>query len=273
MIKGMTGFGAREVAWKQVKGSLEIKSQNHRYFDLVLYLPPGFSVREEKIRQIIGARIKRGRVIVSFKMTKHAMDRRVMNKEVIQDYLRQARQLKKTFDFNTQLALADLVKLPGVIETEEQPLDLNRFWPVFEKTIKSALDSCLRMRQREGKSLTVDLKKILKFMLKQVKNIQHHSRGLLTQQKKRLSNEEFASFQRANDINEELARLKHYIDEFSLLLRSNVSVGKKMDFVAQEMQRETNTIGSKIQHAAVANAVISLKSSIEKLREQAQNIE
>ncbi len=273
MIKGMTGYGTSEVAWKQVKGTIEIKSQNHRYFDLVFYLPTGFSHMEEKIRQIIGGSISRGRVILSFKMITRPQDHHVIRKEAIQDYLRQARQLKKEFDFDEKLSLSDLIKLPGVIELEEIPLDTNHLWPSFEKALRVSLNSCLNMRKREGKSVAADLKKHLRKMQMLVKQVQSHSHAILVESKKKLSPDEFLSFQKGNDISEELARLKHYIEEFLLLIGTDVGVGKKMDFVAQEMQRETNTIGSKIQHTAVANAVISLKSSIEKLREQAQNIE
>jgi uncharacterized protein (TIGR00255 family) len=110
-------------------------------------------------------------------------------------------------------------------------------------------------------------------MYMRLKTIQSRSKAILAEKKAALTLDELSSFQKGADINEEMTRLKHYIDEFKLLLTSSTGVGKKLDFVAQEMQRETNTIGAKVQDQVVSNAVIALKSKIEKLREQAQNIE
>jgi len=273
MIKGMTGFGTAEVAWKQVKGTVEIKSQNHRYLDLVFYLPIGFSVLEERIRQMLTTHIKRGRVNVSFKMSAQLPEQHILNRAVIKEYLKQARQLKREFSIEDKLTLSDLLKLPDVVEIKTTPLDVQLLWPGLDRSIKQALKSCTNMRKREGRSLSAELKSILKKMLGLVGKIQRHGRTLLTKKKKVLTPEEFLSFQKSNDISEELARLKHYLQEFRHHLSSASPVGKKLDFVAQEMQRETNTIGSKMQDTVIANAVIALKSHIEKLREQAQNIE
>jgi uncharacterized protein (TIGR00255 family) len=110
-------------------------------------------------------------------------------------------------------------------------------------------------------------------MLLQVKKIQKKAKSILGEKKKKLNEEEFRSAQKSSDVNEEITRLLHYIDEIAPLLKSQAAVGKKIDFIAQEMQRETNTIGSKLQDKIVSNAVIALKSKIEKIREQAQNIE
>ena len=129
------------------------------------------------------------------------------------------------------------------------------------------------MRQREGRSLIADMNKLLNLMLLQTKKIRMRSGIILKEKRKLLTDEEFSSFQKGADINEELSRLIHHIEEFRILLRSDIAVGKKLDFIAQEMQRETNTIGSKLQDKVVSNAVIALKSKVEKIREQSQNVE
>jgi len=139
----------------------------------------------------------------------------------------------------------------------------------FQKVMKSLMT----MRKSEGKSLEKDIAHVLKRMGVQVNNIESRTKTILRENKKVLSPEEFASFQKGCEINEEITRLKHYMEEYKLLLKAAVPVGKKMDFIAQEMQRETNTIGSKLQDQIVSNSVIALKSKIERLREQAQNIE
>ena len=143
----------------------------------------------------------------------------------------------------------------------------------MEKGLKKALRSLVTMRQAEGRSLAKDFNAILRRMGMQIKKIESRTKGLAQEKKKILTPEELTSWQKGMEISEELTRLKHYIDEFKALVAADVLVGKKMDFVAQEMQRETNTIGSKVQDNVVSNAVIALKSKIEKLREQAQNIE
>jgi uncharacterized protein (TIGR00255 family) len=273
MIKGMTGYGQIQFSAGGTKGIIEIKSQNHRYFDVAYFLPVGFASIENRIHEILQGAISRGRVTVSLKITEKPSLEVHFNKETIRAYLKHANALKKEFSLNNSLTLADVIKLPGVIETKEVLLDVEKLWPVIDKNLKKALSGLLQMRDREGKSLSVDIAQILKRMQLQVKKIEARTKSLLAEKKKSLTPEEFSSYQRSCDINEEITRLRHYIEEFGLLLKAQVVVGKKMDFVGQEMQRETNTIGSKVQDGIVSNAVIALKSKVEKLREQAQNIE
>ena len=129
------------------------------------------------------------------------------------------------------------------------------------------------MRSREGKTLATDISDKLRLMSSEIVKIRQRAKAILQDKKKMMTNEEFSSYQKSNDINEELTRLSHYIDEAKALLKSGDLAGKKFDFVAQEMQRETNTVGSKVQDQLVSNAVIALKSKIEKIREQSQNVE
>ena len=155
----------------------------------------------------------------------------------------------------------------------EKWLSPEELWPTIEKSARLALKSLVSMRQREGRSLIADMNKLLNLMLLQTKKIRMRSGIILKEKRKLLTDEEFSSFQKGADINEELSRLIHHIEEFRILLRSDIAVGKKLDFIAQEMQRETNTIGSKLQDKVVSNAVIALKSKVEKIREQSQNVE
>jgi uncharacterized protein (TIGR00255 family) len=129
------------------------------------------------------------------------------------------------------------------------------------------------MRRREGKALSTDINDQLKRMMVQIGLIKNRTNALLKESKSKMSQEEFSSYQKSNDIHEELARLAHYIDEAKALLKKTEGAGKKLDFIAQEMQRETNTIGSKVQDKEVAAAVIAIKSKVEKIREQSNNVE
>jgi len=272
MIKGMTGFGCAELSGK-IKGTVEIKSLNHRYLDIGYFLPLGFASVEGKIRDLLSRHIERGRVTVSLKITSKPAQTVSFNKEAIKTYLKYARMIKEDFRLKGELLLPELIHLPGVIDTKETMLSAEDLWPAMEKSFASALTGLIFMRKREGKSLASDIDKILKLMLLQIKRIQSRAKIILREKMKKLTDEEFLSFQKSSDVNEEISRLTHHIDEFRLLLKSDMAVGKKLDFIAQEMQRETNTIGSKLQDKIVSNAVIALKTKIEKIREQSQNIE
>jgi uncharacterized protein (TIGR00255 family) len=273
MIKGMTGFGFSQVSDGKTKAIVEIKSVNHRYLDVNFYFPSGFGAAEERVRDLIQKSIHRGRVSVTFKFVQKPEQTISFNRNAIRQYLKLAGEVKKEFRLQAGLTVSDLVALPGVIEVKESLVDPGQLLPMIEKAVLTALKGMDHMRRREGKSLGADLNRQLKDMRAQTKRIESRARKILQQKRKVLPGEEFLSFQKSNDVNEELTRLIHYIDEFRSLLKTSLSIGKKLDFVAQEMQRETNTIGSKLQDALVADAVIALKSKIEKIREQAQNVE
>lgn len=273
MIKGMTGFGSADISIGKIKGGVEVKSQNHRYFDIVYYLPPGMSSFEKGIREELSRDIERGRIMVSIKITDRPLQNIKFNKDAVQEYLGYSRILKNDFRLTGELGIADLIRLPGVVEAREVVLEPDVIWPTVKKSLAMALKSLVDMRIREGKALAKEMNDVLRRMLLQIKKIDGRLKVILREKKKTLSEDEFLSIQKGNDVREEITRLTHYIGEFKMHVQSKGGVGKKLDFVAQEMQRETNTIGSKVQDRDVSNAVIALKSKIEKLREQAQNVE
>lgn len=273
MIKGMTGFGSAQFSAGTVKGMIEIKSVNHRYFDISYFLPVGFSSIEEKIKQILSKQIERGRISVVLKVTQRTPLDFQFNKAAARQYVRYVKALSRELGLKNDLSMADLIKLPGVVESGESPWDVESAWPVIEKSLHRALKSLVEMRRREGRSLGRDIQTQLQKMQGQIGHIKTRAAAILAEKRKKLVDDEFFSFQKNSDVNEELARLAHYTDELKLLVKAGPSSGKKIDFVAQEMQRETNTIGSKLQDKIVSNAVIALKSKIEKIREQSQNIE
>ncbi len=273
MIKGMTGYGTVSFSVGGVRGTVEIKSLNHRYFDIAYFLPIGFASVENKIKQIVLKNVHRGRVTISIKLNQRPCPRIVVNKQVVRQYVQHANKLKRELGLDNDLALSDFIKLPGVVEAEETIINGETLWPAVEKNLIRSLQSLENMRIREGRSLSMDIAKQLKSMSEQIRTISIRAKEVLKEKKKQLTEEEFLSYQKSTDINEEISRLQHYIDEFTKLVKSTGPIGKKLDFVAQEMQRETNTMGSKLQDKIVSNAVITLKSKIEKIREQVQNIE
>lgn len=273
MMTGMTGFGASEITTENIKGTIEVKTVNHRYFDISYYLPIGFASIEEKVRRLVGEEVKRGKVTVALKITQRSAQTGTLNREAVKKYLDVAKVLEKNYGLKNQMTVSDLLRLPGVIDAQDTTVDPEKIWPHIEKALTKAVHGLVMMRKREGKSLAADILNKLKIMSAEIVKIRQRARKLLQEKKKILTNEEFSSYQKSNDINEELTRLSHYINEAKALLKSGDLVGKKFDFVGQEMQRETNTIGSKVQEQLVSNSVIALKSKIEKIREQAQNVE
>lgn len=273
MIKGMTGFGTAQATNKKVNISVEIKSVNHRYLDVNYYLPNGFNSIEAKLRQILQKQVYRGRVTVSVKIAQKEGQKISVNKDVAKTYLNQINRLKKDLKLKGDVAITDILKLQGVLEVKDTQVSPQKIFPDLEKAFRNALTSLVVMRKREGTSLSKDILKQLTGMSLQIRTIKARSKALLRAKKAELPDEDFASYQKSNDINEEVSRLLHYIDEMKKFLRGTNPVGKKIDFIGQEMQRETNTIGSKLQDKIVSGAVISLKGKVEKIREQAQNIE
>jgi len=273
MITGMTGFGAREITFGRIKGVVEIKTVNHRYLDVAFYLPVGFSSLEDKIQKIIASRMKRGRVTVSVKITDRPHTNIILNQEAVKRYLDFAKELGHKHHIKNDITVADIMRMPGVVEAKEVFVQAADLWPNLEKSLQKAVAGVVAMRAREGKSLSVDINGQLTRMLGQITNIKKRIKTLLSDSKSKMGADEFSSYQKSNDINEELARLAHYIDEAKMLLRQKDGSGKKLDFIAQEMQRETNTIGSKVQDKEVAAAVIAIKSKVEKIREQSNNVE
>lgn len=273
MITGMTGFGSAEISTSDVKGTVEIKTVNHRYFDISYYFPIGFGSIEEKVKRIVNDEVKRGRVTISLKLVQRSTQTGVLNHDAVKRYLEVAKILEKNYGLKNQTTVSDILRLPGVINVHDSVLDPEELWPFIEKALRKAVKEVVLMRKREGKTLAADISDKLRIMATNIIKIRQRAKALLQEKKKIQTNEEFSSYQKSNDINEELTRLSHYIDEAKALLKSGDLVGKKFDFVAQEMQRETNTVGSKVQDQTVSNAVIALKSKIEKIREQSQNVE
>lgn len=273
MIKGMTGFGAAQFSVGKVKGIIEVKSVNHRFLDLAFYLPVGFGVVEGKIRDMIAKELSRGRVTISVKITEKPNQEVFFNEEIINEYLKHAKSIQKKYHLQNNLTLADLIKMPGVVDVKEVFVRAEEMWPSIEKGLRQAIKGLTVMREREGKSLEADINDKLKKMTARLKGIEKRALEILKNKQKTLKSDEFSSYQKAIDVNEEIARFTHYIEEMRQLLKSTVPVGKQLDFIAQEMQRETNTLGSKVQDEQVTNSVVALKSKIEKVREQANNVE
>jgi len=275
MIRSMTGFAAKEIKIEPYgKISVELRSINHKFLETVLHMPEGFLSMEENIKKLIEAKIKRGRIncVLTFSGTKPSEV--YINKPLIKNYMSALSSLRKQFGIRQDLTLDTLVRLPGVISLSEETVSATTVWPHIRKLVVLAVEELSRARKDEGKALCAFLKtraNLLKSELEKVKVMFKHSTS--RELCKIKTDDQKSGFLRDTDITEEIERLSFHIKNFIKRLSTSEAVGKELDFIAQEMQRETNTAGAKTCDASISAKVVELRSQIEKIREQLQNVE
>ena len=275
MLRSMTGFGSsqRNIAGLG-KASAEMRSANHKFLEIILHLPEGFLSLEDRVRQAIETKIKRGRLICIVTLTNGKRSNVFINKNLAKGYMDSVASLRRHLHIKDGLSLSDILRLPGVLSLVEQRLPAERIWPQLKPLINAALENLVSARQKEGRALYIYLKKraqALKTNAVQVR--MRFEKALKDRLAKIKDNEERASFLKGTDISEELQRLIFHIRNFKTKIAKSAAVGKELDFIAQEMQREANTIAAKSFDASISNRVIQIKSQIEKIREQTQNVE
>lgn len=294
MIKSMTGFGKGESSGKVGRFTVEIRTVNHRYFDLSSRLPANLSQLEDKIKNYINKYIKRGKVNFSLSHRKSGkgVNSVKLDDEAIVKYHRMLNRIRAKFKLKDDIKLAHILSFPDVIIREEFKYDSNLVWASLEPALKKALLDCDRMRAREGRALYRDLTKRISWISKAVSNIYRLSPGLISEFKDKLDarikdilktgdydidrarlETEIAIFARQSDVTEEVTRARSHLKEMENTLASNREAGRRLDFILQELQREINTLGSKASSENISRFVIDIKSEIEKMREQVQNIE
>ncbi|MFC1657799.1 YicC/YloC family endoribonuclease [Candidatus Omnitrophota bacterium] len=274
MIKSMTGFArARRMVSPWGRVSLEIRSVNHRFLDIVLHFPDGFFYLEQKIRDEISRRIKRGHILCRIEINTSHLKKPFLNKQLIQEYYVSLKQISRKFQLKQDIDINALAALPGVWSVQTHP-HLSFSWGRLRPLLKEALDTLVRKRQQEGRALYKDLRLKVDKLERLLAAIRLRSRTAI---KQRLglyeTEEEKNAFLKSSDINEEIVRLSFHLKNLSRCLRNNKAVGKELDFILQEMQREANTVGAKSIDAIVSGKVIGMKDAIEKMREQVQNVE
>jgi len=291
MIKSMTGFAQVDTKYKEARIHAEIKTLNNKYLDVSIKLPNEYSIFEDKVRKLIAEAIKRGKVNVNvaldyFNGTHEAV---VINRKKAKTYYNKIKELSRILKVSDSIKISDILFLPGVIETQTQKKDTVISWNYVEKTIKKAISKVIIRRICEGRILYLDICKQIKKMAMLVEKIEKRANPSVDKvkqsfskrvqelvDKKSLDNSrietEAAIYAKNCDIHEEITRIKSHIDVFESIFAKEGS-GKKLDFLAQELQREFNTIGSKSNDYRISQFVIAAKSEIEKIREQAKNIE
>lgn len=293
MIKSMTGFGRGESTDGIHNFNIEIKTVNHRYNDMVLKIPKHLSYLEEKIKRRIKNRISRGRVEVYINLeyiSESAMEVKV-DIPLAKAYKSGLELILEELNLKDEIKLSHIMSLSEIIKTERKELDEDITWDCLKTALDKALEKVIDMREKEGVILKRDMEYQVEKIKKMVKEIEKRSPLVVEEYKEKLKerirellddeynldeerlNNEIAFFADKSDINEEIVRLNSHINQFLQTLESGESIGRKLDFIIQEMNREINTIGSKANDLVIGNYVIDVKSELEKMREQAQNVE
>ena len=293
-MKSMTGYGRGEGAQEGFKVTVELSSVNRRQSEIAVYLPRELEPLESRLRDEINRRIARGRLTV--KVALHAADgswtgQVKLNATLAKAYARELNRLARDLKLPDPVTLEVLVRAPGVLQTEEGLSDAAAFWPAVEKALRQALDALIRMREREGAHLSRDLQKRMMLVRRSVERVRKQAPEVLKryqeQLRERVKNagletpavdderllKEIVYFADRSDISEELTRLRSHFEQFADCLKAKEPVGRTLDFLAQEMNREVNTIGSKANDSLISREVVTLKAELEKFREQVQNVE
>lgn len=296
MTHSMTGYGSSAKHYGGFVIQIEIKSVNHRYAEVVLRMPREWTCYEDGLRRLVQRHVKRGRIDVYISRERDSENSSpyVLNSSVVEAYLHAAEELGAKYGANTQLSAKDLLALPDVLSVPDpssDSSDTGEEWEnVLSEGVDEALAGLLRMREQEGLHLIADLEnrlsnlegihaELLELAPEVVKDYRNRLKGRLAEllEGTTLDEHRFAMevalFADRSNIDEELIRLKSHFEQCRGLLQSREPVGRKLDFLIQEMNRETNTIGSKANHLALVNRVVEMKAELEKIREQAANIE
>lgn len=291
LIKSMTGFGRGEFTQGASTFSVDIRSVNHRYCDVSVRMPRSMSVLEEKVREFAAEKISRGKVDVYINYSTFGQNSQVkLDTNLARAYMDSLNSLKEMFNIKDDINLSLLTRFPDIMSLETVEQDMEELWLILKEALETAFDTLVEMRKREGERLKNDLLEKLVNVNGFVENIKEKSIGIVDEYKNKLYDRikeltkdipidenrlltEVAVYADKSSIDEEVVRLESHMQELRKALNLDGPVGKKLDFIIQEMNREVNTIGSKITDLGILNNVISIKTEIEKIREQVQNIE
>jgi len=275
MIKSMTGFGSSEENNTALgKICVELRSSNHKFLETVLHLPDGLLSLEDKVKKEIEARLKRGRITCVINIHSKVSPLVSVNKVLLNRYIAVTKYISKYYAINEKPRIDTLMNLPGVLSLTENKISTDRLWPLLKKALNDALNDLIAMRCREGKALFQYLESRIKDLGLKIKFIQDRFKKVIRNKMREIKTDvERTAFLKETDITEEIERLVFHIKNFKNKLSGVGAIGKELDFITQEMQREANTIGAKSCDVKISAEVVQIKSQIEKLREQVQNIE
>ncbi len=292
MIKSMTGYGREQNVVDGMNITVEIKSVNHRYFEFASKLPRNYGFLDEKLKSYFMGKITRGKAecYVSIESVEEPDVLVSVNEPLVKSYLEAFADIEKKFGLDNDISVSDIIRVPDALSVRKKAADEERIWCGVKAVADMALEKFLSMREAEGERLRADIDSRLDTILESVsfveerspETVKEYNEKLLARLNELLSGAgvdeqriltEAAIFADKTAVAEETVRLRSHVEQMRAFLCASEAVGKKMDFLVQEMNREANTIGSKANDVQIARTVVDLKAEIEKIREQIQNIE
>lgn len=293
MVRSMTGFGRGQASNDNICFNIELKSVNNRYIDINIKLPRKFTYLEENIRRLIRSYVERGRVeaYINYENIGISDVKVVTDLPLAREYVNSLREIGEELSIKPDITTSLIASFPDVIKTEKKEEEEEVIWQCLQEALEEALKKLVHMRREEGKRLKEDMVSRLYKLSEFLGDIKERSPLIVEEYRQKLGDRireildeeleidesrmamEIALFGDKSNITEEIVRLDSHIDQFFRILEEQDPIGRKLDFLIQEMNREINTIGSKANDLTIANLVINIKSELEKIREQVQNIE
>lgn len=292
MLKSMTGFGRSEGETSLGKVFVESRSVNHRYCDINIKLPRRLTPFEARIKELIRSQVSRGRIDVSLKLDTGGEEKVQLNVDfhLAEQYYRALQTLKETLQLKDKITLGLLAGAKDLITATEESIDLEPYWEEIVPILKRSLQDMDEVKRLEGESLAQDLRQRLERIAQELETIKQQYRSHLDAYRDRLHErlrsllggievdsyrfqQEIAFLAERTDVTEEIVRAESHLSQFFALLEADEPVGRKMDFLLQEINREVNTVSAKANVAEMSQRVVEVKAELEKIREQVQNIE
>ena len=292
MIKSMTGYGRSQQLADGMNITVEIKSVNHRYFEFSSKLPRSYGFLDEKLKSFFNGKLTRGKMecYVQIEAVEEPDTVISLNHSLVKGYLDAYKELAETYGLENDVKVSDISRVSDIFAVRKQAADEDRIWAAVQTVAQEALNGFIAMREREGERLKADVLYRLDEIIGNVEFIEERSPQTVAEYNEKLLGRlkellgethideqriltEAAIFADKIAVAEETVRLRSHISQLRSFLEQSDAVGKKMDFLVQELNREANTIGSKAQDVEIARRVVSIKAGIEKIREQIQNIE
>lgn len=292
MIKSMTGFSRWEQETDGFRIRTELKSVNHRYLDLSVRMPRLYSYLEDRVRGLMKQYLYRGKadLFISIERVSGCGKRILLDEAYAESYVEALKKLKQTFSLSGEVSLEMVARNSDLFDSEEPEEDEEQVWKLLSACLERMMEGFLSMRRQEGECLKADLTGKMEGVKTLIAEIKSREPEATEQYEQRLRKKieealsaaepdpqrlltEVAIFSEKTAIDEELVRLDSHLQSFSVALETGGAVGKKLDFIMQEMNREINTIGSKANNLEISRIVVEVKSEFEKIREQIQNIE
>lgn len=293
MTKSMTGFGRGESSDDSYNLKIEIKTVNHRYNDINIKMPRHMNYLEESMKKTVKNKISRGKVdvYVNLEYIDGAPIDIKADMDLARSYKETLESINRELNLSGDIRINNILSMSDIIKTEKKEIDEESLWKVVEESLSIAVDDIMSMKLREGKELENDMVSHLKEIEDILIGVEDRSPIVVNEYKEKLNarindlldkdmivdeeklSQEVAYFADKSNINEEIIRLASHINQFEKILEEEETVGRKLDFLIQEMNREINTIGSKVNDIEIATSVVDIKSEIEQIREQVQNVE